>query len=445
MGLAVGRRTVFRPEDQEDFGRVAERVSTGNIGLLGAGGALEVERARLRNAIATGALLTSGRHLQHGDAAQPGRNMEVFTNCATAIASFAEFYLLLNGSGVGRAYDDALITTDWGQAPALGLYLAPDHADYPQDAAALCRFGIELNLLPWGTGPEQFGPEAEATVRGFLAETLLPSLDGLPEGAVLHRVEDSREGWAKAIEVLEAMAFRAERGRTLVIDLSGIRPGGSPIKGMQGRPSSGPISLLRGLINIRRHVIEPARTRDPEGEALQPWEQALLVDHHLSVEVQVGGARRAARMATKSWRDPGIRRFIRAKSEGGLWTANHSVMVDREFWQRLREGDGADPLTAQARMVFEEVTACAYINGEPGFINGDLLEDHRTGSAWDKPVHEDGRDFRSARYRWTPPPGCWPRHPAAPHRRASPSPPTPAARSPCMSRAATASSPISRR
>ncbi|PWC28365.1 recombinase [Pseudoroseomonas aestuarii] len=399
MGLAVGRRTVFRPEDQEDFGRVAERVSTGNIGLLGAGGALEVERARLRNAIATGALLTSGRHLQHGDAAQPGRNMEVFTNCATAIASFAEFYLLLNGSGVGRAYDDALITTDWGQAPALGLYLAPDHADYPQDAAALCRFGIELNLLPWGTGPEQFGPEAEATVRGFLAETLLPSLDGLPEGAVLHRVEDSREGWAKAIEVLEAMAFRAERGRTLVIDLSGIRPGGSPIKGMQGRPSSGPISLLRGLINIRRHVIEPARTRDPEGEALQPWEQALLVDHHLSVEVQVGGARRAARMATKSWRDPGIRRFIRAKSEGGLWTANHSVMVDREFWQRLREGDGADPLTAQARMVFEEVTACAYINGEPGFINGDLLEDHRTGSAWDKPVHEDGRDFRSARYQ----------------------------------------------
>lgn len=399
MGVAVGRRTVFRPEDQEDFGRVADRVAAGNIALLGAGEALEAERARLRNAIATGALLTSGRHLQHGDASQAGRNMEVFTNCATAIASFAEFYLLLNGSGVGRAYDDALITTDWGQAPALGLYLAPDHADYPRDAAALCRFGIELGLLPWGTGPAQFDAAAEATVRGFLAEALLPGLAALPAGAVLHRVEDSREGWAKAIEVLEAMAFRGERDRTLVIDLSAIRPAGSPIKGMQGRPSSGPISLLRGLINIRRHVIEPARARDPEGEALQPWEQALLVDHQLSVEVQVGGARRAARMATKSWRDPGIRRFIRAKSEGGLWTANHSVMVDREFWQRLRADDTTDPLTAQARMVFEEVTACAYINGEPGFINGDLLEDHRTGSAWRKPVYEDGRDFRSARYQ----------------------------------------------
>ena len=33
----------------------------------------------------------------------PARNMEVFTNCATAIASFAKFYLLLNGSGVGRS------------------------------------------------------------------------------------------------------------------------------------------------------------------------------------------------------------------------------------------------------------------------------------------------------------------------------------------------------
>ena len=69
-----------------------------------------VEQASLRNAIATGALLASGRHLQHGDTDQPGRNMEVFTNCATAAASFAKFYLLLNGSGVGRSYDDALMT-----------------------------------------------------------------------------------------------------------------------------------------------------------------------------------------------------------------------------------------------------------------------------------------------------------------------------------------------
>ena len=105
-------------------------------------------------------------------------------------------------------------------------------------------------------------------------------------------------------------------------------------------------------------------------------------------------------MATKSWRDPGMLRFIRAKSEGGLWTANNSVMVDREFWDawcrpRRRRSAGR----AHAHAVFEEATRCAYINGEPGFINADQLEDHRTGTAWERPVHEDGRGFRSARYQ----------------------------------------------
>jgi hypothetical protein len=387
MGLAVGRRTVFRPSDQDDFGRVADRVAAGNMALLGrpATDADRREQARLRNAIATGALLTSGRHLQHGDQEQPTRNMEVFTNCATAIASFAKFYLLLNGSGVGRSYDDALTVIDWANAPTLLLYLSPDHPDYPHDDAALCRFGVDLGVLPWGAAPDTADL---APVRAFIAANMLAAI---PADGVHHRIDDSREGWAKAVEILEAMTFRQERDRTLVLDLSDIRRAGAPIRGMQGRPASGPISLLRAFINIRRHIIEPAAS-------LAPWEQALLVDHHLSVEVQVGGARRAARMATKSWRDPGILRFIAAKAEGGLWTANHSVMVDADFWARVHATD-TDPLTVHAQTVFAEATRCAWINGEPGFINGDKLEDHRTGTAWDKPVYEDGRDFRGARYQ----------------------------------------------
>jgi len=388
MGIAVARRTVFRRDDAECFGRVADRVAAGNMGLLGREltDSEQQEEARLRNAIATGALLTSGRHLQHGDAAQSERNMEVFTNCATAITSFAKFYLLLNGSGVGRSYDDALTATDWSDAPTLLLRLSSDHPDYPHDPAALCRLGIDLGLLPWGATTDSAG-----VVEAFLANYLVQDLHTLPNGATYHRVADSREGWAKAVELLESMTFRRQRDATLLLDLSDVRRAGSPIRGMQGRPASGPVSLLRAFLNIRRHVIDRATT-------LKPWEQALLVDHHLSVEVQVGGARRAARMATKSWRDSGILRFIRAKAEGGLWTANHSVMVDAEFWQRVH-ADDSEPLTAHAQAVFAEATRCAWINGEPGFINGDALEDHRTGSAWDKPVNEDGRDFRSLRYQ----------------------------------------------
>ena len=387
MGIAVGRRTVFRPEDTECFGRVADRVAAGNIALLGRdlGDAERQEQGRLRNAIATGALLTSGRHLQHGDENQPDRNMEVFTNCATAIASFAKFYLLLNGSGVGRSYDDALMATDWSHAPTLLLYLSPDHPDYPHKDEALCQLGVDLGLLPWGA------TDGADAVRAFLADHLVADVSGLPNGTTYHRIADSREGWAKAIEVLESMTFRRERDATLLLDLSDIRRAGSPIRGMQGRPASGPVSLLRAFLNIRRHVIDKAA-------AMEPWEQALQIDHHLSVEVQVGGARRAARMATKSWRDPGVLRFIRAKSEGGLWTANHSIMVDAEFWQRV-QGSEDDALSAHAQAVFAETTRCAWINGEPGFINGDTLEDHRTGSAWEKPVHEDGRDFSSSRYQ----------------------------------------------
>src|SRR6478672_2517516 len=73
-------------------------------------------------------------------------------------------------------------------------------------------------------------------------------------------------------------------------------------------------------------------------------------------------------------------------------------MVDAAFWQHVH-GTSDDAVATHAKAVFAEATRCAWINGEPGFINGDALEDHRTGSAWEKPVHEDGRDFRSARYR----------------------------------------------
>ncbi|MBU6498805.1 MAG: recombinase, partial [Rhodospirillales bacterium] len=359
MGIAVARRTVFRPVDQEDFGRVASRVAAGNMALLARPESPEdtLERAHLRNAIATGALLTSGRHLQHGDAEQSGRNMEVFTNCATAIASFAKFYLLLNGSGVGRAYDDALMAVDWARAPRLFFRLDAAHPDFANLAAAC----------------------------GQPAETLLAPA---PADAVTHLIADSREGWAAAVERVESMAFAGAAEAAVLLDFSAIRPAGSPIRGMQGRPASGPLSLLRAFAAIRG-VIATAQT----APGLARWEQAMLVDHHLSVEVQVGGARRAARMATKSWRDPGVLRFIRAKSEGGQWTANNSVMVDADFWAAVRAGEAA------ATAIFDEATACAWINGEPGFINADRLEDHRNGTAWDKPVHTDGRDFRSARYR----------------------------------------------
>ena len=407
MGVAVARRTVFRPEDQEDFGRVADRVAAGNMSLLGKRDRNTIlEQARLRNAIATGALITSGRHLQHGDATQASRSIEAFTNCASSQTSFASFYLLLNGAGVGRAYDDELQCLDWGNAPKLKIYLSPKHKDYPHKASEKHRIAVDLGWVPEAI--DTFIGGEDEGIADRWNKSVLSSLDNLPKDAVVFKVPDSREGWAKSIEILEAMAFAKSSGKTLVLDCSDVRPYGAPIAGMQGRPASGPISLIRGLINIRDTVIEPSRNRNKE--TMPTWEQAMRVDHALSVEVQCGGARRAARMATKSWRDPGVLRFTKLKTEAGLWTANHSVMVDAEFWDRVGVDTKTervptkiyaanDPMTNHAKNLFAEITRCAYVNGEPGIINGDMLEDHKTGKAWDKPVYEDGRDFRGVKYQ----------------------------------------------
>ena len=74
--------------------------------------------------------MMSGRHLQHGDFDQPSRPMEVFTNCATSPASFLEFQLLLNGSGVGRCYDDDMMLVNWDDTPTVRCVIAEDHKDY---------------------------------------------------------------------------------------------------------------------------------------------------------------------------------------------------------------------------------------------------------------------------------------------------------------------------
>ena len=440
MGTAVARRTVFRPEDAECFGRVADRVAEGNFSLLNRppDAAGRLERLRLRNAIASGALLTSGRHLQHGDASQATRNMEVFTNCATAIASFAKFYLLLNGSGVGRSYDDALIAIDWAEAPTLLLHLSPEHPDYPHSPEALCQVGVDLGLLPWGsTDP---GP-----VREYLARELLADPAAAPAGAVLHRIADSREGWAKAVELLEAMSFRRERDGTLVLDFSDIRPAGAPIRGMQGRPASGPVSLVRAFLNIRRHVIDLARARNPAGAALRPWEQALLIDHFFSVEVQVGGARRAARMATKSWRDPAVLRFIAIKRRGRA--------MDR---QPLRHGRSRI-LAAYARATTptrSPATPARYSPKPPAAPTSTANPASSTATNWKTTAPAAPGKNQSMMTaatsavpatRWTTRPRCSPNYLPWPPPRATPSPPTRAARSRCTSPAATASSPTSRR
>lgn len=357
MGKAVARRTYLRritdpktkKERWERWSEVADRVATGNTSLIPKGQKKHqaTEYEILRKHIANGSLLMSGRHLQHGDDTQSGRNMEVFTNCSTAASSFVLFYLLMNGSGVGRSYDDDMCVVDWDNMPNVRCVINEEHGDFV-----------------WGS---------DESVRDAKHKY------GEGEGIVWFEVPDSREGWGQAVEMLEIMAYeKKHKDDVLILDFSKVRPKGAPIRGMQDRPSSGPKPLMNAI----------AKVATLKGAGMSPWKQALFADHYLAECVLVGGARRSARIATKNWTDAEIFDFINIKRGGFLWSANNSVTVDEKFWKQRSK---------HSQKVLETILEAQYKDGtgEPGFINQHLLVQNDDGLE----DYADGKYAQSDKYQ----------------------------------------------
>lgn len=360
MGMAVAKRTYLRRVVDADSGKkrwetwpeVAARVANGNTLLLKKiGKKFEKDRTAeyelLRKHISNGSILMSGRHLQHGDETQPDRNMEVFTNCSTASSSYILFYLLMNGSGVGRPYDDDMCIVNWDNMPNVRCVIAEDHADFT-----------------WGED-----------------ESVKDAKHKYGEDSGIHwfEVPDSREGWAQAVEMVEIMAYEKKyKDDLLILDFSKVRPKGAPIKGMQNRPSSGPKPLMNAITKLATI----------KGAGLSPWKQAMFVDHYLAECVLVGGARRSARIATKVWTDPEIFDFINIKRGGFLWSANNSVAVDDKFWKQRSN---------HARKVLDAIMKASYEDGtgEPGYVNQHRLVQNDEGYEG----YQDGHYAESHKYK----------------------------------------------
>ena len=405
MGSAVADRTINRKIDDgfggtriETWADVATRVSLGNALLEPRGGRFGdqkhdlntwaamtgpqiEERERMEHHLRQASLLMSGRHLQHGDETQPSRNLEVFSNCSTSASTFLLFYLLLNGSGVGRSYDDALIKADLNQMPIVVPVISWDHADV-----------------------------ASGRITGFQR---LKDASHLYAGRLItvYDVPDSREGWAKAIEQIEVMAYEKRREEVLILDFTPVRPHNSPIKGMQNRPASGPGPLMNAIAAI-------AKLRDA---GMDPWRAAMYADHYAAECVLVGGARRAARMATKHWKDASIFDFIELKRGGFLWSSNNSVCVDQEFRDGVKKVRAVIKNKLHKRIVtpfairkllkagkftktelhaYEVLVALADAayhdgTGEPGIINQDRLSRNDEGIE----AYADGMFAESAKMK----------------------------------------------
>ena len=288
-----------------------------------------------------GVIPMSGRHLQHGDSDQPNKIGDLFANCTSAMFCWASFLLLMKGAGVGRDYSSGVCWVDWNNLPD-------------------CRFVLDA--------PDNMGRGGHPDYEPWI-ETLADArhkYDADSEKVRWFGIEDSAEGWAKVVMIMETAAFhKNNRDTVFVFDFSKVRKAGSPLLGQQGRPASGPVPFIRALHQVM--TIKNA--------GFKPWKQALFIDHFLAACVVVGGVRRSARLASKYWRDRDVIEFIDIKRGGFLWSANNSIAVDAEFWVQARS-----PKPSHGRRVFEAAVGASYYDdtGEPGFFNVDLINEYLT-------------------------------------------------------------------
>lgn len=276
-----------------------------------------------------------------------------------------EHYTVVHNSGVGRSYDDDLMIVNWDNAPNIRCVLDEKHPDFDHSAHESYRDAKHK----YGDNPD----------------------------ILWHDVEDTREGWGKAVEVWELAVFeKIHKDKLLIFNFSNVRSRNTPIIGMQGRPASGPVPLMNAFNKVA----------SIKGANLPKWRQAMYVDHYFAECVLVAGSRRSARMSTKYWKDKTVLDFIvikrpiefigksleeikilrkNGKFEGFLWSSNNSVMVDEEFWTLL-DLEPRDTLyysewSVHARNVFDLLTEASYGDGtgEPGVINVDKLGQSKKG------------------------------------------------------------------
>ena len=359
LGETVVRRTYSRPKinGSEDWYDVCARVVNGNCSFVKPEFLEPGEPEKLFKLMVTMQILPAGRHLW---ATGIDRYRQFINNCY--VSDFTEefhkhftytFMRLMEGGGVGANYSNRFISSNPNHPQG---YWIPNNR---VNLHFICREDHKDIDFPIVIDGEQ------TTLRAMLSNKYPSDYDGVMNGNHL-RVEDSREGWAEALERLLELHFSGKEEVDFVVDISLVRPYGAEIKGFGGK-ASGPAALVLMLHNINNLL------NSSIDKPLTAMEM-MAIDHYIAEAVVSGGTRRSARMAMKHWADEDIFDFIRCKQDFRLhWTTNISVVVDDEFFEAIRSK--RHPKHKLASQVMDEVIQGMLTNGEPGFINASMCRE----------------------------------------------------------------------
>jgi ribonucleoside-diphosphate reductase alpha chain len=271
-------------------------------------------------------------------------------------------------------------------------YMRADHPDVEDFIRGLAR----PPLNPDGEKEEVRFKNWERIVYGAIS----PELARLAESKGVRTVEQRGEAivvpddMGGIVEAAGEAARRAMSEGSVAIDLSLLRPEGSPIRG-SGGTSSGPVSFLVELFeNFLEWASLGAEKAGPVATLRYIYASILRV-------VRQGGSRRGAGMATLSIDHPEILDFLtakdldREKAEGDISTFNISVLVTEAFMKTLERGGiwkvevrevpgkygpSGQPIPFKdgwvpASWLWHEIAWHAWATGEPGVIFIDRINE----------------------------------------------------------------------
>jgi ribonucleoside-diphosphate reductase alpha chain len=366
--VAIAKRQYFMPEDKDLLGmfrRVANWVASPEHGEHKRVYAEAFYDLMTSKRFCPGGRVLAGAGTQHGNvlncfvqdgSPQKAGSNEWVTHLATKLALVTKV-----GGGNGLCLDPLSPKRPYSRgAGQLYLTIAPSHADYEK-----VKTGTYMDLV-----------HGKYVTKGYRYASFIEQSD-VPASLPKLTVGDSVEKiWSGGSD----MIMRLLKGEDVLLDLSSLRPEGTPVNGSGGN-SSGPSSFAVEVFDNFAYwaSLGGADYAGPVATLRYIFAPTLRV-------IRQGGTRRGAGMATMSITHPDIQDFItskdldREKTEGDISTFNISVLVTDDFMaQATKQGKQG---------VLWDIADHAWQTGEPGLIYIDRINEYN-------PMRETLGDIKS--------------------------------------------------